>query len=134
MLDERIQPYVPQEALQRPAGAVVNDGMVTCVTCSTILPIAKADIVGLGYRCVPCSHKAHVRKLTGGGDAASHLSANERSGLRESGTQVVWGGAGLIFVGVVLIFALFLRTGAAAILTGIIAIAIGLARKNAGTE
>ncbi len=131
MLDERIAPYVPAEALHRPAGAAINDGMVTCVSCQKILPVAKADIVGMGYRCVPCSQKASIAKLTGGGDAASHFSVNERDGLKESGSHVIWAGVGITFLGVLMLFGMFLRTGTMATLIGVIAIAIGIARRNA---
>jgi hypothetical protein len=131
MLDERITPYVPAEALHRPAGAVVNDGMVTCVACQKILPVANADIVGMGYRCVPCSQKASIAKLTGRGDAASHFSATEREGLKESGSQVIWWGVGMLFLGALLLFAMFFKLGTAMTLAGVIAIAIGLGRRQA---
>jgi hypothetical protein len=132
MLDEHIRPYVPEEALRRPEGAAVDDaGLVTCVGCQMKVPVAKTDIVGLGYRCVPCGTKASISKLTGGGDAASHFTDHERSGLRASGGHVMWGGAGVIVLGVVLLFAMYLRTGTAAVLIGIITMVIGFQRRKA---
>jgi hypothetical protein len=133
MLDERIAPYVPREALQRPTGAVVNDGMVTCVSCQAILPVAKADIVGLGYRCVPCGHKAHLTRLTGGGDAASHFTEDERDGLRASGDAVMWAGIGITIASAIAMAALMLKLGTAGLLIGVITIIIGVARRNAAT-
>ena len=132
MLDERISPYVPAEALRRPEGARVdNDGMVTCIACAKALPVADADIVGMGYRCVPCSQKASITKLTGGGDAAAHFSEVEREGLVQSGASVIWAGVGLIALGPLLFVGTFVKTGTASVLCGVIAIAIGLARRNA---
>jgi len=93
-------PYVSSEALRKPAQAVVDaGGNVTCVVCRASVPLAKADVVGMGYRCVPCSHRAELAKLTGGGDAASHFSASERAGLSSSGTQLMWLGIGVLVLG-----------------------------------
>lgn len=132
MLDERIAPYVPEGALRRPEGATIDDqGLVTCVGCKMKIPVAKADIVGMGYRCQPCGVRASIDKLGGRGDASSHLSDTERSGLRANGTMVMWGGAGTIALGGLLFLATYIRTGTAAILIGVIAIAIGFARRKA---
>jgi hypothetical protein len=131
MLDERISPYVPADALKRPAGAVVQHGMVTCVACAKILRVGDADIVGMGYRCVPCSQQASVAKLTGGGDAAAHFTSTERDGLQESGAHVIWAGVGILFMGLLMFAGMYFRLGMAATLIGVIAIAIGFARRNA---
>jgi hypothetical protein len=131
MLDERISPYIPTGALHRPAGAVIQDGMVTCVACAKVLRVGDADIVGMGYRCVPCSQQASVAKLTGRGDAAAHFTTTERDGLQESGAHVIWAGVGILFMGVLMLAGMFFRLGMAATLIGVIAIAIGIARRNA---
>jgi hypothetical protein len=130
--DQPTAPYVPAEALRLPAGAVIDSaGHVTCVTCKASVALAKADVVGMGYRCAPCSHKADLALLTGGGDAASHFSAAERRGLSESGMLLVVCGGLALLAGVVLIAMLFYRVGIAVLVGSCGMISAGLARHNA---
>lgn len=131
MHERLIAPYVPEEAKQRPAGAAVDGaGMVSCVACQQRIPLTKADVVGLGYRCVPCTHKAELAKLTGGGDAASHFTANERRGLTTSGTQLVIGGIGVLILGGLLLpFAI--KPGIIVLVAGATMLSIGLGRRSA---
>jgi hypothetical protein len=132
VLDERIAPYVPQDALRRPEGATVDEnGLAACVVCKMKVPVAKADIVGMGYRCQPCGVKASIDKLSGRGDASSHLNESERIGLRANGAMVMWGGAGMVVLGALLFLATYIRSGTAAAMIGVIAIAIGFARRKA---
>jgi len=99
--DQPPELFVPD--LTRPAGATVDaDGNVACVTCGTKLPVARADVVGQGYRCPPCSAKADLAKLTGGpSDIDANLSASDRAGMRAFGAKFIGLGA-LMMVGGVL--------------------------------
>lgn len=127
-------PYIPAGALQRPAGATVDAaGQVRCVVCQTQTPLAKADVVGMGYRCAPCSHKAELALLTGGGDGAAHFTASERKGLVESGMLVVFAGIGVMVLGLLLLVVLapYIRWGVIALVGGGSMIGAGLARRNA---
>ena len=125
-------PYVPPEALYKPAGAAVDaEGQVACVTCQTRVPVATADVVGMGYRCAACSHKAEIARLTGGGDAASHFSANERQHLASAGMVTAIGGGAVILLGVALIAFARLRYGALCVVGGISMIGVGLTRRSA---
>lgn len=95
--------YVPD--LTKPAGATVDvDGNVTCVTCGSKLPVARADVVGQGYRCPACSAKAEIAALTGGpSDVSANLSASDRKALRLSGWKLIGPGVLAIIAGGVLI-------------------------------
>ncbi len=125
-------PYIPAEALQRPVGAVVDAaGQVTCVVCRATVPLAKADVVGMGYRCQPCSHRAELALLTGGGDAASHFSQAERAGLSQSGLHLIYGGLIAMVAGVGFLGFLFLKLGVIMLVGGGAMIGTGLARRNA---
>jgi hypothetical protein len=103
--------HVPPEALYKPKGAEVgDDGKVACVSCGQRFALSAVDIVGQGYRCAPCSHQAHVAGLELGRenvDAGAHLSRGERERLREQGVAMLWGGAGLVVIGAVLLIATF---------------------------
>jgi hypothetical protein len=71
---------------------------VECVRCGKKVPIASADIVGLGYRCTPCTTKASIGELTGKHDDADHLSIGDREHLARQGRNlalVSFGGFGL---------------------------------------
>jgi hypothetical protein len=125
-------PYIPAEALERPAGAAVHRGnQVACVTCQTMIPLAKADVVGMGYRCQPCSQRAELALLTGGGDAAAHFSSAERKSLSESGLYLIYGGGLVLLLGMVLIGFLFFRWGIAVMIGGGVMMGTGLSRRNA---
>lgn len=112
--------FVPN--LDRPAGAIVDaDGSVTCVTCHTKLPVAKADVVGQGYRCAPCSAKADLAKLTGGpSDLDANLSSSDRDAMRSFAWK--WIGLGILMAaGGLLVYAAIgpLRIGSYLIVAGI---------------
>ena len=94
--------YVPN--LSKPQGAAVDsEGNVTCIACGGKLPLAKADVVGQGYRCAPCSAKAEIQRLaTGRSDIADNLSSTERAAMRNRGILSVFGGIALIGGGVAL--------------------------------
>lgn len=51
------------------------DERIRCVICSGMLSLASADIVGLGYRCRPCSLRAQLD----GTDELAHLLPDERA-------------------------------------------------------
>jgi hypothetical protein len=95
--------FVPD--LSKPAGASVDaDGNVGCISCQTRLPASKMDIVGQGYRCAPCSHKAEVDRLVhGGNDVSANLSSSDRSALASGGLLLVFSGIGLSALGVALV-------------------------------
>ena len=88
--------FVPD--LTKPAGATVDvNGNVTCIACGTQLPVAKADIVGQGYRCAPCSHRADVNALaTGASDVGANLSTDDRSNMRTSGFKLMIPGIAML--------------------------------------
>ena len=119
--------FVPD--LTRPAGAAIDaDGNVTCVTCGTKLPVAKADVVGQGYRCPPCSAKADLAKLTGGpSDIAANLSDGDRAGMRAFGAKfiglgilmAVGGGLGYGAIGPFRVFGYLLVAGLGSIFFGV---------------
>ena len=93
--------WVPQSSWARPpAAAVGRDGLVGCVTCGTRLAIPDADVVGEGYRCVPCSRAAEVSHHEGRGDAAAHLTRGERGWLRRTGQREIWLGIALGVAGI----------------------------------
>jgi len=112
--------FVPD--LSKPAGATVDaDGNVTCVTCHTKLPVAKADVVGQGYRCPQCTGKAELAKLTGGpSDIDVNLSSQDRSAMRGFGAKAIMLGIAMATGGVA-IYALIgpLRIGGYLIVAGI---------------
>lgn len=122
--------YVPD--LTAPAGAAVAaDGTVACVACGSRLPIARMDVVGQGYRCAPCSHRAEIAALsTGAVDAGANLSDTDRDQLRTAGTQTLLGGVGIAILGGCLV-AFVPRLGIALLFLGISTGAVGLQRKRA---
>lgn len=126
-----LDPYVPLEARTQPAGAKVEAGQVSCVICQAKVPLADADVVGMGYRCSACSQRAELAKLTGGGDAASHFSASERQHLAASGLWTIYGGVAVMILGIALLGFWFLRSGIACLVGGGAMIGVGLARRNA---
>jgi len=119
--------FVPD--LSRPAGATVDaDGNVACVTCGTKLPVAKADVVGQGYRCPACTAKADLAKLTGGpSDIAANLSLDDRAGMRAFGAKfiglgilmMVGGGIGYAAIGPLRAFGYLCVAGLGTLIFGI---------------
>ena len=100
--------HIPPEALRKPKGAeVADDGTVECVACRHRVALANADIVGQGYRCAPCTHKATIDSLNRGEsvDVGAHLSKGAREELRRTGTAMLMGGLALLAVGVVIFIA-----------------------------
>lgn len=103
--DPAMEVYVPAGALIKPAGAAHNlDGSVTCVACGQSIALAQADIVGEGYRCAACSHRAEVARAHGQSDVGSHLSRRDRRELMGGGAANI-GGVLLIVGGIVLLAA-----------------------------
>jgi len=92
--------FVPD--LTPPAGAAVDaDGHVTCLACGVKLPLSKADVVGLGYRCLACTEKAELAALTAGAsDVAVNLSAGDRKALRRAGWKLIAPGVLAIVAGI----------------------------------
>jgi len=130
--DEPPPLIVPASALEKPEGAEVGeDGNVGCVTCGQRFPPSKMDIVGMGYRCAPCSHQAEIGRLQGGADAAAHLDRGEREGLRAAGAQKVAAGVAMLVGGVVVLAIGLPRTGIALLVGGGAWIGVGVARKDA---
>ena len=131
--------HVPPEALRKPKGAEVgDDGKVACVSCGERFPVSAVDIVGQGYRCVPCGHQAQVASLERGGanvDASAHLSRNEREHLRAQGKMMMVGGGAVTVIGIALLFATFdtvgMKVAAIAIALGIGLVVTGSIRKQA---
>ena len=119
--------FVPD--LTRPAGVTVDaDGNVACVTCGSRLPVAKADVVGQGYRCPACSAKADLAKLTGGpSDIAANLSDDDRRGMRAFaarfiglGVLMIAGGImGYAVVGPLRLFSYLIVAGLGSIIFGV---------------
>lgn len=125
-------PYVPPGALVKPAGAVVDEhGLVACVTCGARIPLSSADVVGMGYRCTRCTHRAEIGQLTGAGDAASHFTAGERKEIANSALITIAGGVGAMLLGIVLFALWFRRIGIACVVGGIAMIGLGFARRDA---
>ena len=131
--------HVPPEALRKPKGAEVgDDGRVGCVSCGERFPLSAVDIVGQGYRCVPCGHQAQVASLERGGanvDANAHLSRGERDHLREQGKMMMLGGGVALVVGIALLVATFdtvgMKVAAFVIALGIGLVVTGSIRKQA---
>ena len=123
-------PYIPAETF-RPPPAANHDNQVACVICRAMAPLAKADVVGMGYRCQACSHEAELAILTGGGDAASHFSAAERKGLSRSGLTLVVMGALVMLLGVVLLGFLRPRWGLMTVVGGVAMMGTGWSRHQA---
>lgn len=136
--DEKFPPpYVPEDTFTRPAGAAVDvDGKVACVTCAVRLPLAQADVVGEGYRCVACSGQAHVAALEGRpGGGAAHFSEKERSTIRASGQRMARNGVLVCLAGLLLFVILPGRAGAKAGFVvggcGILMVVAGFTRRGA---
>lgn len=126
------KPALFEPDLTKPEGAVVDgDGLVACITCGTRLPLSEADIVGNGYRCPPCTGKAHVAALsTGAVDADAHLSSEDRDRLRAFGVRLlVLGGLGVVAGACLLPF--WSDKGYGLIAAGVGSIAVGWSRKRA---
>jgi hypothetical protein len=124
--DRAPAPYVPD--LSRPTGAAVDAaGNVTCVVCATQLPMAKADVVGLGYRCPACTAQAQIRELqTGTTSASADLSESDRAAMRAHAQQMIWGGVGLTLLGALL--TPFFRKGFVVLIAGLGSIGAGWTR------
>jgi hypothetical protein len=130
--DKGLTPHVPPSALHKPAGATVDgQGHVRCVICQATVPLASADVVGQGYRCSACSHKAELALLTGGGDAAAHFNAAERTELAHSGMLTMIGGATFMAVGLLLLTVPLLRYGVICLIGGGATIGVGWHRRSA---
>jgi len=52
--------------------------LVTCVHCGRRLRLADADLVGLGYRCGPCSVQADLDEAEGRSDIVDHFGPAEQ--------------------------------------------------------
>jgi hypothetical protein len=100
--------HVPSD-LSKPAGAAVAaDGPVRCVRCDQSIALACADIVGQGYRCAPCTQRAHVAALSSGADDVSaDLSPSDRDELHRSGARLFGPGLALLVCGIVCVLAFF---------------------------
>lgn len=77
---EALEINVPTASAPVPATDVV-----TCVACGKRVPLARADVVGLGYRCNDCSLRAEVGELTGSPDVAAHLQVEDRARFAAQG-------------------------------------------------
>jgi len=118
--------FVPD--LSKPTGALVDaDGNVTCVTCHATLPQAKADVVGLGYRCPACTATAELSKLTGGrSDIDANLTSGDRGALRAFGWKAIGLGVALVGGGLaVYAFVGPVRFGSYLIVAGIGSVMVG---------
>lgn len=131
--------WVPRSCLAPPAAAAVgSDGRVGCVTCGTRLALTDADVVGEGYRCVPCSRAAEVARHEGRGDAAAHLTSGDRRWLRRTGQREIWLGLVLAAAGIGLL-GIKVAVGAYTpgrlwyllLLCAILSISIGITRRRA---
>lgn len=122
--------YVPD--LTKPAGAAVDaEGNVTCINCGAKLPLARADVVGQGYRCAPCTAKAELAALSGGpADVAANLSLDDRRGLRSAGAAMIIPGV-LMIVGGVVTIPFLRRLPVYLIVAGIASCGAGVARMRA---
>ncbi len=120
--------YVPD--LSKPAGAALDEsGNAACITCKMRLPPAKMDIVGQGYRCAPCSHKAQIDMLAhGGNDVSANLSGADRDALSSAGVKLVASGVGVTILGVVLIAATSGGFGKYVLAAGIGSLVLGFGR------
>jgi hypothetical protein len=71
------------------------------------LPMARADVVGQGFRCPQCTAKAEVAMLAGGkSDVADHLSEKNRDVLRKQALFFLAIGGVVTALGVILFFAM----------------------------
>jgi hypothetical protein len=132
MHERVIGPYVPEDATKRPAGAAVSaEGMVICVTCQQQIPLVKADVVGLGYRCTTCSQKAELAKLMGAGDAGSHFTASERRGLANSGLILALCGIPVLLLGALAFWFVSIKGGVILFGIGAGMMSVGFARRGA---
>lgn len=124
--------YVPD--LSKPAGATVDaDGNVTCIQCHAKIPLSRADVVGQGYRCPPCSARAEISALSGGpSDVGANLSLTDRRGLSSAGAAMMIPGA-LMIVGALILFATWPGTRAPIYLLigGILSCGAGFAKMSA---
>jgi hypothetical protein len=91
--------FVPD--LSPPTGAAVdNDGFAACVSCRARFAVATMDIVGQGYRCVPCSGKASIAQLsTGRSDLAANLDGDDRHHMAAFGWQALAVGIAMMVIG-----------------------------------
>ena len=122
--------FVPD--LTKPAGAVLDEsGRATCITCGTKQPLAQMDVVGQGYRCAACSHKAQIMALTTGqDDMSSNLSSGDRSKLRSSGIALIATGIAGVVGGIALLAVTGI--GRYIIIGGVGSLAMGFNRLKAG--
>ncbi len=129
--------YVPD--LSKPQGAAVAaDGTAACVACGARKPVAQLDVVGQGYRCAPCSHKAEIAALAhGASDVGHNLSSHDRSSLRSSGIAMLFGGIGLAVLGGILLAAGMgssrggFKLSLGLIFAGVLTCGIGVSKMNA---
>jgi hypothetical protein len=102
----RQHPDIIVPDLRRPAGAVIDAaGKVLCIACGMRLPIARADVVGLGYRCGSCSGAAQIAELDRReADLAANLTPSEQARLPRllTGPQLILLGVGALVLAVVL--------------------------------
>jgi hypothetical protein len=124
--------YVPD--LSKPAGAAVDaDGNVTCIQCQQKVSLKRADVVGQGYRCPPCSARAEINALSGGpSDVGANLSLADRRGLSGAGAAMMIPGV-LMIIGALILFGVLPGTRAPIYLLigGIFSCGAGFAKMNA---
>lgn len=103
MFDDHLPPPLHVPDLSPPPGAQIERGQVTCVVCARAVLLASTDVVGLGYRCAPCSQRAEFARLGGGGDAPSlHLDSGDANRLAASGDRSTLLGLVMLVGGVAL--------------------------------
>jgi hypothetical protein len=130
-LDDPPQPlHVPD--LTKPAGAAVAaDGTVACVMCGTRIALAQADVVGLGYRCAPCTRRSELHQLQMGvADNSANLHEGDRSALRAAARHYLGLGIAGVLGGLVLM-AILPRGGLVVLTLGIGGLVIAATRWNA---
>jgi len=102
----REHPDIIVPDLSKPAGSVIDAaGMVTCIACGRRLRIARADIVGLGYRCGACTAKAQIAELDRGeADVTANLTPSDQARLPRllTGPQLILLGIGCLVLAVLL--------------------------------
>lgn len=140
MLDQSRTPHVSAVTMRRPQSSAVGGGVVSCIGCGAVIPLASASLAGVGYRCQTCGRASQPR-LAGGTGAfdlraqqVAQRSARVSSGRRaqqKAGSELIVIGAIVILLGAALMPLAFWWLGAAAMIVGGVAAVVGVARRKA---
>lgn len=133
MLDQSRTPHVSPATMRRPQSSAVGGGVVSCLGCGAVIPLASASLAGVGYKCQVCSRTSQPRLAGGTGsfDLRAQHAPRSRRATQRAGSELVVIGVIVMLLGAALMPLAFWWLGAAAMIVGGVAAVIGVARRKA---